>query len=68
MKIAHFLAAIAVVMLISGTAFAGQGDNNSIQSRHGGENGGGNSWGQGTSAAAKSEPGAIPNAHGRGKP
>ena len=61
MKFAQILAAIAIVMMISGTALAGKDDNNSIQSRHGMENGGGSSWGDAVSDTAKG--GGLKNNH-----
>ena len=68
MKFAQIFAAIAIVMMISGTALAGKGENNSIQSHAGVQQGGGNDWGKEVSKNAKSAPSAIPNVHGKGKP
>ena len=68
MKFAQILAAIAIVMMISGTALAGKDDNKSIQSHAGVKQGGGNDWGKAVSGIAKSAPSSIPNAHGKGKP
>lgn len=67
MKIAKIFAAIAIVMMISGSAFAhnhSTGSEKSIQGRHGMPTGGGNDWGKGVSETAKENKGlGLPDNH-----